>query len=323
MRIAIPNSSGESGVSNFLNRLSKTIDSLGIAKVRTPINPFHDVALYSSVARNYFRKPYVLRLDGIYYDICEKYGSNEKLNHPIYKSIDGASGIIFQSKFSKSLVESHYGKVLTRSKIISNGVYIDSAFNRIKLDTRIKSKEIIILCSARWRGSKRLDAIIKTISKLRDEINCVLYILGDAGDVNVQYDFVKYIGNVSHNKVKNYLHKADLFLHLAWLDNCPNSVIEAIGTRLPVISSNVGGTREIIELTQGGIVSECDEHVDYSTLTDLHSPPEPDYEILVGDILRLLNDYDEVIRNMETEMIDISYVARKYVEYIKNFTKFA
>jgi glycosyltransferase involved in cell wall biosynthesis len=317
MKIAIPNNKGESGASNFLNVLKRTILSSELAKIRSPFNPFHDVALFSSVARNIHKKPYVLRLDGIYYDLKERYGSNKKLNYSIFESINNANSIIFQSEFSKSLVQSHYGSLISSSEVILNGIDIKEK-NTCSENQKDKiSNKKIILCSAKWRGFKRLDATIKTVDKLRKEINCELQIIGDTGGVNVNYNFVKCIGDVNHSEINNYLENADLFLHLAWLDNCPNSVIEAIGARVPVVCSNIGGTREIIEATQGGIVSMCDPNVDYSQLVDLHNPPKPNYDILVSDIIKLFEDYGNIVNKLDTQAIDIRTTAIKYVDVLK------
>ena len=56
------------GPATFFSNLVTTIRKEKIAKLVSPLNPLQHIGLYSSVARSIFGFPYILRIDGIYYD---------------------------------------------------------------------------------------------------------------------------------------------------------------------------------------------------------------------------------------------------------------
>jgi glycosyltransferase involved in cell wall biosynthesis len=45
---------------------------------------------------------------------------------------------------------------------------------------------------------------------------------------------------------------SDYMIHLAWLDHCPNVIVEALSQGCPVICTDSGGTKEIVK--DNGIV---------------------------------------------------------------------
>ena len=101
------------------------------------------------------------------------------------------------------------------------------------------------------------------------------------------------------------------------MDHCPNTVVEAIANGLPVLCSNQGGTREIVEGASAGIVSECDTEVDLFKL-NLYEPPEPDWDQLIQSAQHLFDNYEEYCQRINRNLVDIDAVAKKYVNFIKN-----
>jgi len=64
------------------------------------------------------------------------------------------------------------------------------------------------------------------------------------------YTYGAYKGGLSCIDYSNY----DLFLYTSWFDGMPNTVLEALSLGIPVISSNVGGIKEIIEEGKTGFL---------------------------------------------------------------------
>jgi glycosyltransferase involved in cell wall biosynthesis len=87
-------------------------------------------------------------------------------------------------------------------------------------------------------------------------------------------------------------------IHLAWLDHCPNVVVEAISQGCPVICTDSGGTQEIVR-SNGVIVPEKSQY--RFELADYDNPP--DFDLTVEDLpaIDIQNDY-----------LDIESVAKKY-----------
>lgn len=60
-------------------------------------------------------------------------------------------------------------------------------------------------------------------------------------------DKVEFTGNISNNQVFEYLKKSDLFVLPSSSEGLPRSIIEAMATSLPCVSSNVDGIPELID----------------------------------------------------------------------------
>ena len=99
------------GPANFFQRLIDAINENEYAKIVGTGNLLKDISLYSSVANRINFGQYVVRIDGIYFDKNQTYGNNDALNKQIFKTIGSAKGVIFQTNFSKDLVEAHFGRI--------------------------------------------------------------------------------------------------------------------------------------------------------------------------------------------------------------------
>ena len=62
-------------------------------------------------------------------------------------------------------------------------------------------------------------------------------------------------------------------LHTAWLDHCPNTVVESLSQGTPVICSEHGGTKELIQ--EFGIILKESQEYNFE-LTDYDNPPRID-----------------------------------------------
>jgi glycosyltransferase involved in cell wall biosynthesis len=305
------------GAGNFFTKLKKEIETKEGIQLVGSLNLFQDIGLYSSVKKGLPWAPYALRIDGIYYDKNHTYGDNTILNKKIFNSIKQSSGVIFQSEFSKKLVEGHYGKIESPSIVVLNGAPLQNI--RESKTINIKKK---IICSASWRDSKRFDAIVETVKKLRKNIDCELMVLGDVSKIKTPTDsFISYLGIIPPQDVSTYLQKADILIHLCWLDACPNAVVEAISCGLPVVCSNLGGTPEIVEATNGGCIAKCDEEVDYSGLVEMHNPPSPDIDEVVKCVEFALLNSEALASNMNQSKIDITNTAEKYIDFLASVVK--
>lgn len=78
-----------------------------------------------------------------------------------------------------------------------------------------------------------------------------------------------YVGEVSVPNLVSLYKRSKCFLHLAWLDHCPNVVVDARTAGCQIICSSAGGTREIAGLN--GIIIEEPEW-DFKPVK-LYQPP--------------------------------------------------
>ena len=136
----------------------------------------------------------------------------------------------------------------------------------------LNTKKIIISttgCSTLWKG---LDTIVKTAKILKNMgVDFCWRIYGDMHhkkyiewkeDVDFQSLGIELIGPVGPERLKDELLKSSVYVHLAYIDNSPNSLCEAQYLGLPVIATYVGGIPSLIANHETGIlVPANDPHV--------------------------------------------------------------
>jgi len=315
--IGLPSTRQNAGPKIFLRRLKHSVLKNRMAKICHFLNPFHDIGLYSSVARNIYKKPYVLRVDGIYFDKMETLGNNEEKNKPIFQSIANAAGIIFQSEFSKNLVEMFYGRLHQDCRIINNGAEIYPGDSSYREELNLAARDRIILCLAQWRSHKRLKHIIEVYKLLKPEINDLKLLVLGKNAVYSPVPGIIYRGEIHPDDLYRYYKSSDLLIDLAWLDNCPNTVVEAISNRLPVVCSNQGGTGELIKKSSAGIVSRCDENTAIKEYVNRYDPPIPDIETVAIDVLSIFQNYSYYRNKINRDPVDIDNVSRQYTDFIE------
>lgn len=87
--------------------------------------------------------------------------------------------------------------------------------------------------------------------ELREEMEQKVQILGLSGHV-------RFLG--SQSNVYPYLNQADLFLLPSLYEGMPMTIIEAMGTGLPIVATNVGGVPDMLEDRESGLLVSCDPY---------------------------------------------------------------
>jgi glycosyltransferase involved in cell wall biosynthesis len=304
----------------FVRRLTESIISQKLAKIGLTKFPFYDIALFKVTSKSLYNRPFVLRVDGIYFDTKNTVGNTEKLNADIFSSIDKSDGVIFISEFSKKMVEKFHKKILKPTVIIHNTVDT-SIFTPYGPNFRSKlnfSKDVrVIVTSAHWRRHKRLKETVMLFNRMRktSKYACKLLVLGGNPDYVVEDKDIIYVGEVKPDVLPPWYRTADLYVHLAWIEPCGNTQIEAMACGLPIVCTNNGGIGETIIKANGGIVSNADEPYNLERL-DYYNPPEPNYEVLMWDIEKIFEDYQRWVEKIDYHTLDINNAAKQYVEFI-------
>jgi glycosyltransferase involved in cell wall biosynthesis len=240
--------------------------------------------------------PKIIRVDGIYYNTETNYNS---WNAPISRAHTIADGIIYQSEFSSIMVPSYMEgrKHNAKTKVIYNGIDDGWAGEH----TPDKNTFHIVVSSI-WRRHKRLKEIIELFLEFLKSHNAFLHILGNL-ETNAIYNHPKicYYKYVYYDQMALIFRKANLSLHLSKKDSCPNTVVEAIGAGIPVITTNAcGGATDMAEETEGCIV--CSGDGSYDNIS-----PAPYYT----------DDYNKLSEENRTNILqamDIIYKDRRRVK---------
>ncbi len=275
----------------FLDRLINSIKKQQLCNLTSILDPRSDCNLYLIEKKKELikKKNFFLRVDGLYLDKFEKKFKTDQLNSKIFKSIDKASGLIFISDYSKKIVERMYKKITIPNIIIHNAVDTDEFSNQgnnFRKKLGFSNDDRIIVISASWRRHKRLKESIELLNILNNEKKPYKYkllILGHTDEKKIISNNIVYTGHIPHYKLPYYYRSADVYLHLAWIEPCGNTQIEAMSCGLPVVCCNNGGIGETVLKANGGKVLDTDEKFNFEKI-DYYNPPAPNYNILKKEI---------------------------------------
>ena len=291
--------SSSSGPNSFASRLANqlTIDGHNIVDNKQD----YDSALIFIEPSSELNKSarIVQRLDGIWF----KPEQFETHNVGIKWAYENCDHVIWQSEFDKKMTCHHWGS--KKGTVIHNGISLSKVkitdLNLIKLR---QNYDKIFVSSASWHRQKRLRENIEVFLQLKKKYdNSCMIIMGKNPDYQVSHPDIFYTGQVSHDKCLEVYAASDWMIHMAWLDHCPNVVVEAISQNCAIICSSSGRTKEIVS-SNGLIIKESNPY--NFELTDYDNP----YMIEIPHIdlpdLKIDNSY-----------LDIEIVSRKYANILK------
>ena len=235
----------------------------------------------------------IQRLDGIWF----KEGQFESHNKLIKWAYDRADSIVWQSQFDKEMTVKWWGE--RSGKVIHNGIEIKPAEPSTEILEFSKKFDRVFVCSSNWHRQKRLKENIELFKLVSGE-NDGLLVMGNSPDHVLNEERIYYSGQIPHQSCLEVYAAADWMIHLAWLDHCPNVVVEALSQNCPVICTDSGGTKELVR-DNGVIVPESIKY-EYQ-LCDYDNPPSLDLSKISLNKIEVQNDY-----------LDISKVAIQYLD---------
>ncbi len=283
------NLSSNSGPNSFASKLSSYIGDHGV-ELNSGIADAYLCFIESS--RQKYDKPMYQRLDGIYFNTVQDYNS---LNSNIRRTYEMATGVIFQSHFNKMLTTKYFGEH-TNSIIIHNGADLKTINETPELG--LDRYENLWACAASWRPHKRLSENIRYFFEHSGPNDGMII----AGNVPVEQRIkdsrLHYVGVLNQVQLYSLYKKSKFFVHLAWLDHCPNVVVDARACGCIIVCSSAGGTKEIAG--SNAIIIE-EEEWDFRPIA-LYEPPKL--------------DFDRKINTGGESQIDMKKVSKLYKEYI-------
>jgi len=218
-------------------------------------------------------KPMLLRLDGIWFNSEQEYN---KQNAIIQHSYNNADAVVFQSNFNKNLVEDWFG-CHKNSYVINNSCdnkLINSA-NKHFWDKKFGINTEVWSCASSWRPHKRLNENIRYFLEFapKDAVFAIAGALGMDDAKRLPSDErIILVGELDYMSLLALYKRSSTFVHLAYLDHCPNVVVDAQAAGCKIVCSSSGGTKEVVN---DGIVIIEDEW-DFKPIP-LYRPPSMDF----------------------------------------------
>lgn len=300
------NPSARTGPNTFASRLTKGLLSAGHDVVAVGSDADASIVFIEPTGAP-LAKRVVQRLDGIWF----KPEEFQTKNVGIKGLYDRADGVIFQSRFDQQMVTKWWGEAKA-ADVIHNGVDT-TPINEITIPQLVQIRsmyEHVFVCSSNWHPQKRLKSNIELFDHLRRGLpNSCLLVMGNNPDCRVTDPHVMYTGSQPPEVYMQVLAAANWMLHLAWLDHCPNVVVEALAQGTPVLCSESGGTKELVG--DFGVILRERQSYDFS-LVDYDNPPSIDVE----QVLRLPNK-DALGSHAD---IDIVSTTQRYIKFIEELS---
>ena len=170
-------------------------------------------------------------------------------------SINSAELIITPSDNLKNFVKG----IGFKNKIIKINNGVDITPNE---DQTSSKSDINIIIISRLVVQKNIDLVIRAFKILNDK-NLKLNIIGEGGEFNnlqklihdlgVQ-DNVKILGKIHNDKINDFLKTSDLFIQASNYEGLPHSLLEAINYNVPILSTEVGGCKDLINNGERGFI---------------------------------------------------------------------
>ena len=260
------NLNSNSGPNYFAQKLVKYLEFRGVN-----FNSAVESDLKLTFIESYNHKPWlpmIQRLDGIYFNA--NFDCN-RMNANIKRTYENAKGVVFQTNFNKELIFNWFGPH-QNYKIINNGsdlLYVKDINMSDRIVDMFKKYDNVWSCAAHWHKFKRLDDNIQYFLNYSDKNDC-LVVAGSGELSNIRHPRVFYVGNLNIDELLTLFKISKYFIHLAYLDHCPNVVIDARACGCQIICSSSGGTKEIAG-EDAVVLSE--PQWDYSFLEEKVPPP--------------------------------------------------
>jgi len=296
MRLALENVNinNNGGPNSFARKLIHEFEKRGV-DYRSR-EPEAVLCFIESPRRDLGNIPLIQRLDGIYFNTMQPY---DQQNANILRTYKAASGIIFQSEFSKNLVTTWFGEH-ENSTVIHNGANMDLINSIPKAESESLSNfDNIWTCAASWRPHKRLKDNIEYFLQHSGPKD-VLFVAGDKQGEEIPQDAkIKYLGSLNEQQLISLYKASTHFIHLGWLDNCPNVVVDARACGCHIICTSSGGTPEVAG-PHSTIIEQ--EPWDFKPV-ELYNPPPL--------------DFSKTVKSQQTTDYTMEHVASQYLRILE------
>ena len=211
--------------------------------------------------------------------------------------------LVAVSKENHKIAKEFYKFGDDRIKYVNNPVEIENYYQ----DQNRNEENVVFINVSRQDPNKNQIMMINAFAEVIKKNNKVrLKLVGDgnqhqnlisrAKELDIS-EYVDFLGEKSN--VEDYLSKADIYLSTSHREGLPLSMLEAMASRLPIISTNVGGIPDLID--GNGILIE-DDNVDQLVEAMLSLSSNTELRKIYGD-----KSY-EIAKNFDSKKCAINYI---------------
>lgn len=188
----------------------------------------------------------------------EAEGRLQKIINGTYFRLGWSTPVALSPKVQDSIV-SFYGRKKKSVPVIYNGIDLSRCIPKEDYD----AENLRLIHIGRFNHQKNHKGLLEAFSLLaQTNPDCCLDLLGD-GELRPEMeryaeelgigDKVRFLGN--QQNVYPYLHESDIFVLPSHFEGMPMTIIEAMGTGLPVVATEVGGVPDMFTAEKSGILT--------------------------------------------------------------------
>ena len=188
------------------------------------------------------------------------------------------------SEAVQNTIIAEYNLPKKKIPIVFNGINLSKCIP--KTDYSVKDK-LKILHIGRFEKVKNHEMLVKAFKMFHDQYpNSILQLVGEGSErKNIEClvnelqlnDNVIFLG--FQPNVYNYLHDADIFTLPSVYEGIPMTLIEAMGTGLPIVASNVGGIPDMLDNGVSAVLIEAKEENLFSAFVMLSNAEQKRIEL--------------------------------------------
>ena len=209
-----------------------------------------------------YKKPLIVNIHG--QDFQQTIFKNNKCKKNIEKIINFSEKTIVVSRklkrIGKKYLEINKDKII----VVPNGINREDIYTEKNKNIQDYKDKKVILSVSHLIKTKGIDLNIKAIAKLKSKYSNIIYLIIGKGDekkklkelvnkLNLQ-NMVKFIGEVSHHKVMEYMAVCDIFSLPSWNEGFGIVYLEAMAQGKPVIGCQGEGIEDFVENGKTGLL---------------------------------------------------------------------
>lgn len=199
--------------------------------------------------------------------------------------------IVAVSAENCALCKSYYQLDEDRCSYVNNGVDIDKYF-------RMPHEKFTLINVARQDANKNQEKIIRAFTRMVEQnYDIVLILVGDgpehsrlkefAANSNV-LDRVKFTGLVGDPE--NYYAISDVYVQSSHREAMPMSILEAMAVGLPIVSTDVGGVKDVVR-GNGYLIDDTDEEGFFQAIKSVCDADRHEYDVMSEKSKEIVKDF--------------------------------
>ena len=212
------------------------------------------------------------------------------------------------SKENEALVKQYFDVSENKVACVNNGINLDRF-------SRKDHENFTLINVARQDENKNQAVLLRCFAKLHKQDNTVkLLLLGNgplheelkkqAETLNIS-EAVVFTGNISNTE--DYYAVSDMYVQTSHREAMPLSVLEAMAAGLPIVSTDVGGLKDVVK-DNGILVPDNDEEALYQAILKIYRQTKEEQQEMRNASLRIVHAYSSEAMARKYEMI---YDAKK------------